>query len=350
VFRLRIEGGPAAVVVHRLGDRRKLISEIEEATGRSISSANARRFDGPYPRVLVNEIDERSAAFIAEALTSPNAVLQPAKLDRLKRLSLARLSIFQSVLAAFMIVVIVGTVFSMPSAATVDDRGLVSVIFGRSGLLTMLCLVVIGFIVREAFAPMVPRSAFAIKRRKRRWRGIEEIRSHLSEIEDLGLRRRGSALVRRVTLLFDHVAKQKMSVANRESMIEGLNRLTVEGLRRLRKLDRTSDALTNVRTPGITKLRASLERSLSRTGDPAMIDRLTSKLAELEKLAAVEESAARTSTTDEAVFSGILSEINSLHVTMKVAGLNRWQSDLRTAVGQFANRGEDRNAEEGGRR
>ena len=80
--------------------------------------------------------------------------------------------------------------------------------------------------------------------------------------------------------------------------------------------------------------------------EPVVIDRLTTKLAELEKLAAVEKSMTRNFTLDEAVFSGILSEINSLHVTMKHYELSRWQSDMVTAASQFASHGEDDHAEE----
>ncbi len=347
-YRLRIENGPAAVLVHRIDDRGTLIHEIEESTGRRISSANARRFTGPYPRVLVDGIDERSASFIADTLTSTNAVLQPAKLDRLKRLALVRLSLAQSVLAGIMIVVIVATVFSMPFA-TSDEIGILSVVFGWSGLLTLLCLLVIGFIAREAFSSMIPRSAFSIKRRRLLWKDLGEIRAVLSEIKDRGLRRRGSALVRRATLLVDHIEGTKVSAANRLAMTDGLNRLTLEGLRRLLRLDQTSDAMANVRTSGIAKLRTSLQRSLSRAREPALIDRLASKLAELEKLAAVEKSVTRNSTLDEAIFSGILSEINSLHVTMKHHEPSRWQSDLVTAAGQFSSQGEDSNGEKGGR-
>lgn len=348
-YRLRIESGPAAVVAHRVNDRRQLIDELQEATGRPISSASARRFKGPYPRVLVDGIDEGSATFIADALTSANAVFQPARLGRLRRLALARLSLVESVLAGVMIVVIVATVVSMPFASSIEEHGFLSVVFGRSGFLTFLCLLVIGFIVREAFAPMVSRGVFAIKRRRRGWKAVGEIRALLREIKDRGLRRRASALVRRATFLVDHVAKQKVSTANRRAMIEGLDRLTLEGLRRLLKLDQTSEAMGQVRTPGMARLRASLEKSLARAREPVVIDRLTDKLAELEKLSAVEESVTRNSTVDEAVFSGILSEINSLHVTMKVTELGRWQSELRTAAGQFASQGEDSNGEEDGR-
>ncbi len=348
-YRLRVDRGQTAVIAERIQDTKLFIRELEEATGRRISAASARRFNAPCPRVLVDGIDEASAKFIADTLRSQNSLLRATRVDLLKRLSLARLSVTESMVAGVMALILAVTLLSIPFSSSIEEHGVLSVLFGRSGILCVLCLVVIGFIVREAFASLVPRDAFAFKRRKRKWSGLGDIRETLPKITDRGLRRRASALVRRATLLFDYVAAQRVSAGNKGAMVDGLSRLIRDGLQRLLQIDKRSQAAKGLNTSGIAKQRSALEDSLSRVRDPGVIDRITTKLGELERRESVVRTVARDSTLDETVFCSILSEINSLHVTMKELEMSRWQAELTGAAARFQISREDSHVKESGR-
>ncbi len=334
-YRYEVGSGSHAVRVLKNDDPKSFLQSIREKTGVTISDLRARLFHAPCPRILIEKIDETSAQFLATALASPKVVLKAESIDFKAKLSAARLPFLHVLVAGISLLALGHTLLSIPYNLYFKELTFMRLLFSQHCVQVLVCLGAICYLTAEALLPLLPRSVLSIRSRRRQWKVLVPIARRLSRLSDPRLRRKASALVRRVILVHDHIVGLEISSQHRRDMLATLAKLVIVGLERLLSMDGSSKALKKVQKAGLTRKRQALERTLERSTEAGAIKRLADRLAGLTRQEAAHREVERKHLADELLFSSILAEINSLHVSIGFFPQDRWQNELASSAKRF---------------
>jgi serine/threonine protein kinase len=310
-YSFETEKGSFGVLIEQAADPQAFSVLVQSAASYRPSAWRRQMVaGGVYPRMLLCGVSRQTADFAARIFTNENSTVSVTSHPRLSLFRHAKFAPFQkaTILLAF------GLLFSAMVTEMLQLKGNIT---GGGASVVFCAFIALACISAELFLPLIPMAALRAAKKRKHWAVLSEAQTILlKNITGPMARAKASSLIRRAVLLYDAISAQNFSESLKQTVLAELGRITLGALQLLEFTDQACLATEKINKEGSIKKKRVLEQELARIADPVVVREVTEKLAELgaqerqylslkEKLAAAELK-----------FSGILAELNSLHLLL----------------------------------